>query len=398
MTEAAPSARLRVLFVALTLAVTLVGYADRQVLALLKPALTTRFGWTADDYGHMTTAFQLAIAFSLLGAGWFLDRIGLRLGFAVGLAGWSVAVAAHAVARTVGQFIAARAVLGGFESVGTPASMKAVTALFPAGDRAPIIGLLNLAPSIATVLTPLAVTALYVAVGWEGTVLALGLVGLVCAVLWLALPFGRVGAAPAVAELGAPVWRERPAWALGVAKLLSDQAWWFFLFWLPDTLSRQFGLDMRHLGAPVAAIYLMAALGAVGGGFLPRVFAGLGRERARFRALLVASLAVSPVVFVPFVQGLWPVVLLLGLGLAAHQAFSTNVFALAADLYPSSRIGRVIGQAAFLGNIGGALSSLAAAFVLRETGSIAPMFFVCAAGYPLGWLVLTRFAKVPQGS
>ena len=65
---------LRWVFLVLTFAVTMVGYADRQVLGLLKPVLDQRFGWTGADYGAMTTAFQVAIAAALLGAGWFMDR------------------------------------------------------------------------------------------------------------------------------------------------------------------------------------------------------------------------------------------------------------------------------------------------------------------------------------
>jgi ACS family hexuronate transporter-like MFS transporter len=381
----------------------MVGYADRQVLALLKPALDVTFGWTGNDYGEMTTAFQIAIAVSLLFAGWFLDRVGLRAGFAIGLAGWSVAAGLHAIARTVPQFIAARAALGVFEAVGTPAGMKALATFFGPAERAMVIGIANIAPNIATVVTPLLVSALYVAIGWQGTILMLAVFGFVCVALWLALPIARMEAAapnhvPEASVLGThkEVWRDRQAWILALAKMLTDQAWWFFLFWLPDFMHRHFALDMRHLGAPVATIYAMAAAGSLLGGIVPRllIWAGLSAGTARAAAMLGFALCVSPILLVPLGPPLWPSVLLIGLALAGHQGFATNLFAVAADLYPAARIGQVIGFAAFFGNIGGAISARMAGYLLQATGSVTPMFFVCAAGYPLAWVAL-RFLR-PQ--
>jgi ACS family hexuronate transporter-like MFS transporter len=407
---------LRWAFLALTFVITMVGYADRQVLALLKPALDATFGWTGNDYGLMTTAFQIAIAVSLLFAGWFLDRAGLRAGFAIGLAGWSVASGLHALCRTVPEFVAARAALGVFEAVGTPAGMKALATFFAPAERAMVIGIANIAPNIATVVTPLLVSALYVGIGWQGTILMLALFGFICVALWLALPMARMEAAailhfspvspsaalpaPSVQGTSAPhlpVWRDRQAWVLALAKLLTDQAWWFFLFWLPDFMHRQFALDMRHLGPPVATIYAMAAAGSLLGGIVPRALmaAGLRAAQARSAAMLGFALCVAPILLVTLGPSLWQAVLLIGLALAAHQGFATNLFALAAELYPAARIGQVIGFAAFFGNIGGAASARLAGFLLQATGRVTPMFFVCAAGYPLAWLAL-RFLLPPQ--
>ncbi len=382
----------------------MVGYADRQFLALLKPALDGIFHWSASDYGWMTTGFQLAIAFSLLGTGWFLDRVGLRWGFAIGLGGWSLASALHAAARTVPQFIAARVALGIFESVGTPAGMKALAMFFGSEERALAIGITNTAPNVATVVTPLAVTALYTAFGWQWSILALAAVGFLCLGLWLLLPFRRMqdarpGGPPDATPPGAwsPV-RDRNAWVLAGAKLLTDQAWWFMLFWLPDYLHRRFSLDMRHLGAPVATIYALATAGALAGGVLPKIIANAtGRPYLRARSITMAAfaIAVTPVAAIAWVQGLWPTVLIAGLALACHQGFSTNLFAVAADMFPASRIGTAIGFAAFFGNMGGAGTAQLAGWLLQHTGTVTPMFFLAACGYGAAWFLLRLARPAP---
>lgn len=390
----------RWVFLVLTFAVTIVAYADRAFLAILKPVLDRQFGWSAADYGHMTLAFQLSVAGALLLAGWFMDRVGLRAGFAIGLGGWSLAAMAHVLARSVPQFIAARSVLGVFEAIGTPAGMKAITSFFAERERALVIGIGNIAPNLANVVGPLAITGLYLALGWQGAVLILGATGLACVALWLALPFRRMAlqnppdaAAPAAA---AATPRHLPL-ALGLAKLCTDQAWWFMLFWLPDFLHHRFDLNMARLGAPVAAIYALAGLGAFAGGILPRLLRHSAASRIagtpRFAAMALFAAMVAPLAFILRVHGLWPSVLVAGVALAGHQGFSTNIFAIAAERVPAARIGQVIGFAAFLGNVGGGLSVQAAAMLLQAHQPLSPMFAACALGYPLAWLVLRAEAR-----
>jgi ACS family hexuronate transporter-like MFS transporter len=51
-----------------------------------------------------------------------------------------------------------------------------------------------------------------------------------------------------------------------LGKALTDQVWWFLLFFMPDMFHRTFGLSQGTLGLPVAFVYFMAALGGLSGG------------------------------------------------------------------------------------------------------------------------------------
>ena len=55
-----------------------INYADRQIIALLKPLIEQDLGWDDVTYGHLVTIFQFATACSLIAAGWFVDRVGIR--------------------------------------------------------------------------------------------------------------------------------------------------------------------------------------------------------------------------------------------------------------------------------------------------------------------------------
>ncbi|WP_040843267.1 MFS transporter, partial [Nitrospirillum viridazoti] len=84
------------LVLACVFAATALNYADRQSMALLKPLIDADLGWAQEDYGLVMTAFQAAGMLALVGAGWFIDRVGLRWGYPLAVAAWSLAAMAHA--------------------------------------------------------------------------------------------------------------------------------------------------------------------------------------------------------------------------------------------------------------------------------------------------------------
>ena len=87
------------LFVATTIL-----YIDRQILALLKETLEKKFGWTNEDYGDIQAYFQGAYALAFPLFGWFIDRFGVKIGYAVSIAGWGVAACGHGLISTLTGF------------------------------------------------------------------------------------------------------------------------------------------------------------------------------------------------------------------------------------------------------------------------------------------------------
>ena len=392
----------RWVIVALIFVAIMLNYVDRQILALLKPTLEAQFGWSDQDYANMGTAFQFATAVAFLGTGWFVDRVGLRRGFAGGVAVWSVAGLAHALVTSVGGFIGARVVLGVAESVGTPAAVKAAATYFDGRDRQIALGVGNTAPNLGAILTPLLIPPVAVAFGWRAAFLLAGGLGLLWVPVWLAVRARPVAVASASgARLGwGQVLRRRETLAIALAKTLSDQVWFFMLLWLPDLFHRLFGLKQGTLGLPVALVYLMAACGALSGGWLPATLMARGWSvnAARKTAMLVYALLILPVPLVMVLQSPWSAALLLGLGLFAHQGFSTNVFGLTTDVVPASAAGSTIGIAAFCGNLGSIGMIQLSAWSLKHGHGYTPMLAICAGSYlvALGCvqLILPRIVPV----
>lgn len=376
----------RRMIVALAFAAIMLNYVDRQMIALLKPTLQAQFGWDDRDYSHMASAFQFAAAIAFLGSGWFIDRVGLRRGFAAGVGLWSLAGMAHAIVSSVGGFIGVRAVLGAAESIGTPAQVKTAAAYFPPEQRSVMIGIGNMAPNLGAVLTPLIIPPLALWLGWRATFLVTGGAGLLWVLLWLLVPPPPETTGQASAPARVPwhaMLRDRRQWALIAAKAFSDEVWWFLLFFAPDLFHRLFGLSQGALGLPVAFIYSMAALGSLSGGWLPgRMMAGgADANRARKRSMLLYALLILPVPALLLTHSAWAAAGLLGLALFAHQGFSTNVFGMATDLFPAKRVGTAIGIGAFAGNLAGMAMIEGAGWSLDGGFGYAPLLLICGGSY-----------------
>src|SRR5438874_5046063 len=86
---------------ALLFLATTINYMDRQILGLLAPILQKAIGWTELSYSHVVIAFQVAYAIGQIGCGWMIDPWGTKRGYSISIVVWSLAAAAHALARSV---------------------------------------------------------------------------------------------------------------------------------------------------------------------------------------------------------------------------------------------------------------------------------------------------------
>ncbi len=393
---------------ALLFVVTTVNYVDRQVLGILAPTLQRELRWSETNYGDVVAWFSAVYAIGFLGAGWWLDRVGVRRGFAVAVVTWSVAAIAHAFARTTAGFAAARALLGLGESANFPGAIKTVAEWFPNRERALATGLFNAGTNTGAIVTPLLVPWIALTFGWRWAFIVTGSLGFLWLALWLALyrspeeqpRLSRAelahirGDAPDTAG-GRVSWvqllGQRQTWAVVVGKLLADPIWWFYLYWLPKFLDAKYGIKLSQLALPLVVVYVVADAGSVTGGWLSGALIerGWSVNRARKAAMLLMALAIVPTALAPRAGSLWTAVLLVSVAVAAHQGWSANVYTLASDLFPRSAVASVIGIAGFAGAAGGVLFQRATGRILDATGhNYAPLFLVCGLAYVSAWTII----------
>jgi ACS family hexuronate transporter-like MFS transporter len=396
---AAAIGRVRWGICALLFFATTINYVDRSVLGILAPTLRTEIGWTDVEYGRISAAFTLAYAIGFVFAGWFIDRFGTRLGYAIYLIVWSIAAAAHALAATPFAFGAARFMLGLGESGNFPAAIKTVAEWFPRRERAFATGIFNAGSNVGAVLAPLLVPWLTLYWSWRVAFAVTGLAGLVWVLFWWPLyrtpdAHPRLGAAerqhiesdppePQVRVAWAELLRHRQAWAFATGKFLTDSVWWFYLFWFPLFMADTFGFDLRNIGLPLVTVYLLADVGSVAGGWLSSALLKKGwtPNAARKTAMLTCAIFILPVIMAPRVASPWVAVWLVGIAAAAHQGFSANIFTIASDMFPKPAIGSVVGFGGFAGAMGGFLMNLGAGWFKEHQGSYVAMFTIAGLAY-----------------
>ena len=430
---------------------TTINYLDRQVLSLLQPQLAELYGWTNTDYANITSAFQFVYAISMLFAGRIIDRMGTKKGYVWAIIIWSIGALLHALAIPIGQgaatilgwvgivavpvsiagFIISRAVLAIGEAGNFPAAIKATAEYFPKKERSFATGIFNSGANVGAVLAPLTVPWIGAHWGWEAAFLIIGAIGFLWLGFWLVFfekpeKQKRLSAAeyayitsdkiddPVVSDPTIKVadkvsWVKllgyKQTWAFVFGKFMTDGVWWFFLFWLPAYLKAQYGMTGTVVILPLSVLYTITMIGSVGGGWFPTYFINKGLQPydARMKAMLM--IAVIPLVVLlaqPFGYiSFWIPVILVGVGTAAHQAWSANIFTTVSDMFPKKAVGSIVGIGGMAGGIGGVIVSKSGGALFdhyKALGHVQTgytiMFSFCAVAYLIAWAVMK--ALVPK--
>jgi len=362
---------------------TTINYLDRAVISLLKPYLETAFHWNSGDYANIEIAFKLAYSIGMVGVGRIIDKLGTKIGYALSTTLWSIAAMGHAIVSSTLGFGIARGFLGITEAGNFPAAIKTTAEWFPQRERALATGIFNSGANVGAIIAPLSVPFIAEHYGWQWAFIITGALGFIWLVLWMLvydtpanskrlskaefdyinadIPVGLPAESALVEEKPKTSWATllgfRQTWAFVIGKFLTDPIWWFYLFWLPDFLGKQYHLTGTAIALPVAGVYILSSIGSVGGGYLPMSFIkrGMPAFQARKTAMLVIALCVFPIVFAQYLGQLnmWLAVLVIGIAAAAHQAWSANIFTTVSDMFPKRAVGSVTGIGGFAGGMGG---------------------------------------------
>jgi len=394
---------------------TTINYLDRAVLGLLAPLLQKEIGWTAIEYGYITTVFQAAYAVGLVVVGRLIDRYGTKIGYAVAIVAWSLSAMGHALAATVIGFGVARMFLGLSEGGNFPAAIKAIAEWFPKKERATATGIFNSGANIGAVVAPAVVPWLTVTYGWQAAFIATGAIGFLWLFLWLPLydrpeqskrlkkeELDHILSDPAEPPSEKVRWlyllKYRQTWAFVIGKFMTDPVWWFYLFWLALFLNNNFGLSLTQLGLPLIVIYMMTTVGSVGGGWISSALIerGVAIAKSRRIAMLICAVLVVPVVFAANITNMWLTVVIIGLAAASHQGWSANIFTIASDLFPKKAVGSVVGLGGMAGAVGGMIFMTSTGYIVEATGSYMPMFIICGSAYLITLGIITLLLRNPR--
>jgi ACS family hexuronate transporter-like MFS transporter len=413
---------------------TTFNYLDRQVISYLKsffcsPAAQGGFGWSNSDFAHLTAAFTAFYAGMTVLAGWVIDRIGTKLGLALSLSIWSLLGISNAfTGPSVWMHMIVRSLFGVGEAGNFPASIKTVAEWFPKRERALATGIFNSGSNFGAMVAALFVPWCMIHYGdqqgWKMAFVYTGAVGLVWLIFWFWLydspsrqkrlsrseydyihvddedatdrPEGDSTAKVPWGRL----FGYRQTWAFFSGKFLTDGVWWFYLFWLPDYLQKQFGMTKHEVMLPTFIVYGVAIVGSIGGGSIPMrlIKRGMPVYRARMTAMFLIALLPLTVLTTQFFGNVARfgsmaptlAVAVICIGAAAHQAWSANLFTTVSDMFPRKTVGSVTGIGTMAGGLGGVIvqlitGSLTDSFRNTPQQAYLIMFIICGLSYLTAW-------------
>ena len=442
---------------------TTVNYLDRQVLSLtwdefIKP----EFHWDESHYGTITSVFSIVYAICMLFAGRFIDWMGTKKGYLWSIGVWSAGACLHAVCGIITEsyvglhsaaelmsatgdvaviiatismycFLAARCVLALGEAGNFPAAIKVTAEYFPKKDRAYATSIFNAGASIGALIAPLSIPVLAKIWGWEMSFIIIGALGFVWMGFWVFMysapskskfvnkaeleyieqdkdqdvtPVEELKEARKMSFLECFSYKQ--TWAFAFGKFMTDGVWWFFLFWTPSYLNTQFGIKTSE-GLGMALIFTLYAITmlSIYGGKLPTIFinkTGMNPYAARMKAMLIFAFFPLLVLLAQPLGTIspWFPVIMIGIGGAAHQSWSANIFSTVGDMFPKSAIATITGIGGMAGGVGSMILQKCAGnlfvyadeiqmefmgFIGKPAGYFI-IFCICAVAYLIGWIVM----------
>lgn len=399
---------------------TAINYIDRQTLSILEPLLKTQFGMTSTDYSHIVNAFLASYTVMYALGGRIMDWLGTRLGMALHVVWWSIAACLHALARTIPQLGGCRFLLGIGEAGEIPGSEKVIAERFPASERSLAISIFLLGAMVGATVAPPLVVLITKLWGWRFSFVATGLLGFVWVLIWLVFfrlpqvpqettckePRADLANQEAPAEADPLPWLKlfayRATWGVMMGRFFLDATWYFYLFWLPEFLSRQKGLSLEMIGMVAWIPFLTADLGAVTGGaaatFLQKRH--WSPDLAHRGIMFAGTFALFCPLALARTEGLALSLLWISLGTFAIQLIGSNIHTVPSQVFNSSSVGSVGGLGGACGSIGGMLLTRLIGYVLDHYQSYELCLDLIGSVYPImvmiSLLVMGKVRKIDR--
>ena len=346
------AARLRWGIAGLLFAATFLNYLDREVLSVVSPVLSEQFKLSATSYSHLLTAFLLGYTLLQPFAGRFADRVGSRRGLMTAMLWWSGAAILAAFMRSTWQLGFCLFLMGAGESANWPISVKTIQEWFVPRERGTAIGIFNCGSSAGAIAAPVVITVLTLHYSWRISFIAGGVLGIVWIVPWLAL-FRRErierhvsGIVPASSPQSSfSILCMSNTMALMGARFFADPVWMFFIFWLPDYLSKSRHFSLGRIGATAWLPFFTAGLGNLVGGNASGVLIrrGVPARSARLRVMSFAAIAMLLGCTVSFISNPVTALYIISIVTFSYSCWAVNILTLPSDLFPSQQIATVVG-------------------------------------------------------
>jgi ACS family hexuronate transporter-like MFS transporter len=376
---------------------TTINYIDRQVISVLAPTIRGEFQLSNSQYAAILNAFLAVYAVAYSFAGWFLDRLGVGRGLSFAVAWWSLAGMLTALARGPWSLGAFRGLLAIGGAGAWPAFAKAAATWVPQKARTLVIGICNSGSSLGAMIAPPLVAAITLRWGWRASFIVTGAIGFAWVVAFQVFRrwnpnmelSDRAQAAASVKVPWKELLRYRQTWAVFFCRFLADPLWYFFVFWIPEFLTRERGLNLAGIGLVAWIPFLVADVSNFGGGYLSLRLqqAGWSVNRTR-KTMMTLAVVFSPMAILAVMsRSLFWTITMISVSIFFWIFWSISVHSLPGDYFPAKAVASVYGIAGTGSTIGSMISTWAVGAILDSTHNYTYVFVGLSMLMPVALLV-----------
>jgi ACS family hexuronate transporter-like MFS transporter len=387
------------LLIALLLGETTINFIDRQVLSVLAPTLRGEFHLSNSQYAAIINAFMATYAVALTLAGYALDRLGVGRGLTLSVSWWSAAGMLTALTRgplSLGLF---RSLLAVGEAGAWPAFAKATAAWVPSEARTLAIGVCNSGSSLGAMIAPPLVVGVTAIAGWRGAFIATGALGFLWVLAFQLFRRTHPNMARAESTLIAAgdrvrwveLLRYRQTWAVFFCRFFADPLWFFYVFWIPEFLARERGLNLGGIAAVAWIPFLVADLSNFSGGYLALRLqrAGWSVNRTRKTMMVMGAVLSLAGILAVFSHSLFWTIALISVAIYFWMFWSITIHSLPGDYFPPRAVASVYGIGGTGSTVGTVISTWAVGRILDSAHSYAPVFIGLGLLMPIALLAGT---------
>ena len=407
---------LRWYMIALVTMGTVLGYLTRNTIAVAAPALESQLNITTQQYSYIVAAYSACYTIMQPVAGYLLDVLGTKIGYAMFAILWAIFCAATALANSWGGLAIARAAVGAAEAAMIPAGLKASSEWFPAKERSIAVGYFNVGSSIGAMLAPPLVVWAIVAHSWEMAFIVTGVLSMIWAICWLIfykhpkdqkrldekernyILSGQEAHHQTANAKKMSAWQivcNRQFWGIALPRFLAEPAWGTFNAWIPLFMFKVYGFNLKEIAMFAWMPMLFADLGCIVGGYLPPLFQRwFGVNLIVSRKLVVTMGAV--LMIGPGTIGLFSnpyiAIALLCVGGFAHQALSGALITLSSDVFGRNEVATANGLTGMAAWTASTLFALVIG-ALADTLGFSPLFVALSVFDLLGAVAIWTLLK-----
>ncbi|AJJ11334.1 sugar (and other) transporter family protein [Yersinia rohdei] len=348
--------------------ITIINYLDRTALGVAAPTIMNELGITKEQYSWVVSAFQLAYTIGQPIMGFFIDTVGVKLGFFICAIIWGLATMAHALTGSWQGLALMRGIMGFSEASAIPAGVKTASTWFPAKERGIATGVFNMGTSFGAMLAPPLIAWCIMFHSWQFAFIVAGAMAVIAAFIWLIfyrdpkdakrlsneeriyIESGQEKHLQSTTKERTSIkniLKQRNFWGIGISRFLADPAWGTINFWVPIFFVETLHFSLKEIAMFVWLPFLMADLGCLVSGFVAKFFndRGISLINSRRITFSIGAVLMTTIGLVSIVDNPYIAVLLISIGGFSHQLLSTVAATLGADLFKKNEVATVVGMA-----------------------------------------------------